>query len=474
VRWFVEFVRLKKKNRKRKTHLFFSFDSHKTDFPLVFFSPSQDLPQALQDAYGGWTSERIIDDFRAYARTVFERLGARKIRKRVSRSNENDKNDDGGEETTSSSSSSSAPSAPLQINYWTTLNEPWVFCFLGHTVGIHAPGLKSPEAGWTCARNSLLAHLAAAEEFEKVFGVGAEKNENEKNSPPLLSVNVPCQWAEPWDSDSESDRQLARTALDFDGMGIFADVLFKGQWPESVLNALSAARDSGLFVPPPTFSADESAGFLSHRPRYFALNFYTSYWAKPVVDNDEKEEEGVVIDPSTGVEVAFTKEQRRPDPSGGGKEISIGLPGAPAWLFATPWAMRSILNEINERYEPEEIVVTENGFATKAEQDAEEKEEEEQAAKGNEIFDDGDRVSFFQAYLASALAARTLDGVPLTGFCAWSLLDNFEWADGYSMRFGIVRVDFGTQQRTVKRSALWLRGFFSSSGGGRGREVEVE
>lgn len=134
------------------------------------------------------------------------------------------------------------------------------------------------------------------------------------------------------------------------------------------------------------------------------------------------------------------------------KNVSIGTPGAPSWLFATPWAMRSILREINERYAPlEEIIVTENGFATKAEQGAERnggvgggEEKKNNGEETETVFEDEDRVSFFESYLASALEAVNLDGVPLSGFCAWSLLDNFEWADGYSMRFGIVQVDYAT------------------------------
>ena len=290
-----------------------------------------------------------------------------------------------------------------------------------------------------------------------------------------LSVNIPCQWAEPHDRDSEADRALAREALDFDGLGIFGDVLFRGQWPASVLSALAAAEDSGLLSrAPPPFSESETAAFLKYRPRYFALNFYTSYWAKPVAETDG----GETIDPSTGVRVRFSKEQTRTvvGPEGEiSKNVSIGAPGAPSWLFSTPWAMRSMLREINERYRPEEIVVTENGFATRAEQEQQGGKREEEGGgaplflAGDErssAFEDGDRVSFFRGYLASALEAVALDGVPLRGFCAWSLLDNFEWADGYSMRFGIVRVDFATQERTAKRSALVLREFFSSSSGG--------
>jgi len=135
--------------------------------------------------------------------------------------------------------------------------------------------------------------------------------------------------------------------------------------------------------------------------------------------------------------------------------------------------MRRVLNGVKERYRPlEEIIVTENGFATRAE---EEEEREEGGGLGNtrddDLFDDLDRVDFFRGYLSSALDAHRIDEVPLTGYCAWSLLDNFEWADGYAMRFGVVRVDYESQKRSVKRSAVWLREFFSGGGDG---DVDIE
>jgi len=104
-----------------------------------------------------------------------------------------------------------------------------------------------------------------------------------------------------------------------------------------------------------------------------------------------------------------------------------------------PEGLTEILVRMHRDYEPAALVVTENGAAY-----------EDVPADDDTVVDD-DRVRYLGAHLAAA--ADAIDaGVPLTGYCVWSLLDNFEWAEGYSKRFGIVRVDYETQQRTVKAS----------------------
>ena len=107
-----------------------------------------------------------------------------------------------------------------------------------------------------------------------------------------------------------------------------------------------------------------------------------------------------------------------------------------------PAALRDILCWVHERYSPPAIYVTENGAAF----------EDEPDSAG--YVDDRDRVAFLQGYIAAAHGAMQA-GVPLRGYFVWSLLDNFEWAYGYSKRFGIVRVNYETLERTVKRSGRW-------------------
>lgn len=73
------------------------------------------------------------------------------------------------------------------------------------------------------------------------------------------------------------------------------------------------------------------------------------------------------------------------------------------------------------------------------------------------------RLNYYQQYLAEAVKAVKEDGVLLKGYFAWSLLDNFEWADGYAKRFGIVHVDYNTMQRRPKQSAEWLKTYFAQT-----------
>ena len=104
-----------------------------------------------------------------------------------------------------------------------------------------------------------------------------------------------------------------------------------------------------------------------------------------------------------------------------------------------PEGLTEILLRMHRDYGPAELLVTENGAAY----------DDAHAADGS--VDDGDRIRYLDSHLAAA--ADAIDsGVPLTGYFVWSLLDNFEWAEGYSKRFGIVRIDYETQKRTVKAS----------------------
>lgn len=122
----------------------------------------------------------------------------------------------------------------------------------------------------------------------------------------------------------------------------------------------------------------------------------------------------------------------------------VGAPGPVTDMHweIYPDALREILSWVHTRYAPPSVMITENGAAFKDEPD--------DAGRVN----DSARVAYLQAYLSKAHQAFE-EGVPLTGYFLWSLLDNFEWSYGFSKRFGIIYVDHETQQRTVKRSAEW-------------------
>jgi beta-glucosidase len=119
------------------------------------------------------------------------------------------------------------------------------------------------------------------------------------------------------------------------------------------------------------------------------------------------------------------------------------------WEVA-PDGLRDVLLWLHREYAPREIVITENGSAYP------------DSVDGDGRVRDDDRVSYLARHVSAAAEALAA-GVPLTGYHAWSLLDNYEWSLGYTRRFGLVRVDFETQRRTLKDSAAWYRELIAAS-----------
>jgi len=116
--------------------------------------------------------------------------------------------------------------------------------------------------------------------------------------------------------------------------------------------------------------------------------------------------------------------------------------GESPWLYSVPWGFRKLLKWIKNRYGSPPIYVTENGVCAPF----------ESLKPAKEAVDDVFRQDFIKGYLSEMYKAITFDDVDVKGFFYWSLLDNFEWAEGYVPRFGIVRVDYETQERTIKES----------------------
>ena len=121
---------------------------------------------------------------------------------------------------------------------------------------------------------------------------------------------------------------------------------------------------------------------------------------------------------------------------------AIGPVAASPWLYVVPWGIRGILNWLNRRYNNTAIYVTENGV--------------DELNTPVAVLNDTWRIDFYTEYIGNVAAAINEDGVDVRGYFAWSLMDNFEWADGYSKRFGMVFVDYNNANtRTLKASATW-------------------
>eukprot|EP00741_Cyanophora_paradoxa_P024488 tig00022075_g23644.t1 len=305
-----------------------------------------------------------------------------------------------------------------RVTLWSTFNEPWTFCMLGYAWGIHAPGRCSDRAAcpagnsstepWLCGHGVLLAHAAAARELRALVPDGK------------VSMNLNLDWSEPF-SNSSADAAAAERNMEFMA-GWFADPAYRGDYPASMRARLGPAL--------PRFSPDEAAA-LRGSLDYFALNHYTSRYVRddtkgaspqgavPVIERD-----GVPIGPAADSE----------------------------WLLVVPWGFRRVLGWLTERYGRPPVWVTESGMDVAG----------EDKAGAEQAVQDGPRVAYFRDYLAQ-LEAAVAGGTDLRGYLAWSLLDNFEWADGYSKRFGLVRVEYGAGlARLPKRSLAFLGEYFAA------------
>lgn len=278
------------------------------------------------------------------------------------------------------------------VHHWFTINEPWVAAFLGHLTGQHAPGFRDIRTALAAAHNLLLAH------GEGMAALRAEMREGDEAG---IALNLaPCFPA----SDSNADLEAAYR---YDGYlnRWFLDALFRGQYPDDMLRLYGAAM--------PEIDPGDMA-LISQPTDLLGINYYTR---------------------ST---VAH-------DPSSPPLDVRIVAPsGVPVTAMdweVYPEGLYDILKRVHDDYEPAKMLVTENGAAYR-----------DTVVEGQ--VDDPLRQRYIHEHLIRAHQA-VADGVPVAGYFVWSLLDNFEWAFGYSSRFGLVYVDYATQERIIKRSGHW-------------------
>jgi beta-glucosidase len=314
-----------------------------------------DLPQALQDA-GGWPERSVVDRFADYAAVVVRRLGDR-------------------------------------AGKWITLNEPWVFAFVGYYLGHHAPGLTDLQAALQAAHHALLAHGKA---------VDAIRANSRTESRVGITLNL--NHVEPA-TDRQPDLDAARR---FDGYfnRWFLDPVFHGRYPEDIL---AFWEDQA-----PDMQPGDLAG-LPERLDFLGVNNYS----RSVIGE--------------GSELPMRVRTYRPK----GRYTEMDWEVYPDGLY-------QLLMRVHRDYGPPQIYITENGAAFP-----------DVLSPGGTV-DDPERTEYLHDHLFAARRALE-EGVPLRGYFAWTLMDNFEWAYGFSKRFGLIYVDYATQARFVKASARWYR-----------------
>ena len=301
-----------------------------------------------------------------------------------------------------------------RVDSWTTLNEPWCSSFLSYIAGEHAPGRQDPAAGLAAAHHLLLGHGLAVEELRS------------RDSNLGLGITLNLTVADPVDPDDASDLDAARR-IDGQFNRFFLDPLFRGSYPVDVLDDVAGLGFEDVVQP-------GDLEIISTPIDVLGVNYYHG--------------ESVSAHPGPlGERAAAPSERpkRSPFPAADGVFWHPrGLPVTAMDWEVQPEGLTRLLRRVHREYTSPTgtgIYVTENG-----------------AAYNDVVSDDGsvhdaDRVEFLREHLAAILDAID-DGVPVGGYFYWSLMDNFEWAWGYEKRFGIVRVDYDTQLRTLKDSAL--------------------
>ncbi|HCT79259.1 MAG TPA: beta-glucosidase [Micromonosporaceae bacterium] len=282
-----------------------------------------------------------------------------------------------------------------RVKLWTTLNEPWCSAFLGYANGVHAPGKKDRSLALAAAHHLLLGHGLGTTALR---AAGADNVSLTLNLAPVV----------PADPNSEEERAAADKV----------DAMLNRLFLEPVLRGAYEPYARDMFASGLVHEGDEA--IIGQPIDLLGINYYNPCLvaARPGAP------ENPVYPGSHGVDF-------RPAP---GKTTAMGWP-------IEPWGLTELLERLHRDYPGIPLIITENGAAF-----------DDVHIKGNVA--DQDRISFLEGHLQACHDAISR-GVDLRGYLVWSLLDNFEWAEGYRKRFGIVHVDFDTQARTPKDSARW-------------------
>ncbi len=292
-----------------------------------------------------------------------------------------------------------------RVALWGTVNEPWCSAFLGYGSGHHAPGRREPAAALAAAHHLLLGHGLAIAAIRSHVG-------DARTSAALNVAAVRARTA------SEADIDAARR---IDGLinRFFLDPILRGRYPADVQSDTAGISDW-------SFVRDGDLADIAAPVDIIGANYY----------------QPDLVSGGT----ASTSAQAARNPWIGSAHVAFhDKPGPQTGMGWTidPGGLRDNLIRIRDDYGDVALMVTENGAAYTDSVDP------------DGAIRDPERTAYLHDHLVAVHQAIEA-GVDVRGYFVWSLLDNFEWACGYTQRFGLIRVDYDTYQRTLKDSARWL------------------
>lgn len=302
-----------------------------------------------------------------------------------------------------------------RVDTWTTLNEPWCSAYLGYASGAHAPGRAEPAAALAAVHHLNLAHGLAVQAVRSVLPSAR------------ASVTLNLHVIRPADPSSEADLDAVRR-VDALANRAFTGPLLSGAYPADLFEDTAHVTDWSFVQ-----AGDEE---IAHQPLdILGVNYYSTALARrwdgvsPRAEDDGHDD--ALGSPWVGADdVEFV----RPE----GPYTAMG------WNIE-PSGLTELLLRLRDEHPEQPLMITENG-----------------AAFADTVSPDGAvhdplRIDYISRHL-SAVGDAIDQGADVRGYFAWSLLDNFEWSYGYERRFGLIRVDYDTQQRTWKDSAHWYQG----------------
>lgn len=323
-----------------------------------------------------------------------------------------------------------------RVKNWITLNEPHNFAVNGYDMGIAAPGRcsillhlfcragNSATEPYLVARHLLLSHATAVDIYRNKF---------QKKQGGSIGASLDLIWYQPL-TNKEDDIEAAQRAMDFQ-LGWFLDPMMFGDYPNSMKERVGDRL--------PKFSATESA-LIKGSLDFVGINHYTTNYVKDSKTNvvgkllfkDAQSDSGTTTQPF------------------GHDGKLIGPKANSIWLYIAPQGMRESMNYIKQKYGNPTVVITENGMD----------DPNIPLMPVRLAVKDKKRVQYHHDYLQNLATAINEDGCNVKGYFAWSLLDNWEWAAGYSARFGLYYVDYKDNlKRYPKDSAIWFKNFLNST-----------
>ncbi len=324
-----------------------------------------DLPQALQES-GGWANRETVARFADYAHAAGELLGDR-------------------------------------VKFWMTHNEPWVYAFVGHLFGSHAPGIRDLRTALTVAHHLLVAHGRAVPALREMVGAAAR-----------IGIVNNLEWIEPATADPADIAAAARHDGAFNRW--YLDPVIRGSYPADMMEWYGDAA-------PPILDGDLAAAAV--KTDFMGVNYYT----RRIIAHD----------------------------ANGGflRTRQVRWPFVPRSQYEewenNPEGLYRVLVRLKTEYGNPPVFISENG--TPLAEDAVE----------NGRCADPARIAYLQNHTAAAWQAIK-DGADIRGYFVWSFMDNFEWNFGFTKRFGLVHVDYAGQTRTVKESGRWYSGVCRDNG----------